>query len=215
MVESEKIELDFAQYARAQAHVLSLQPSNPVDAVFLHARALGDGDHVIALAADILNNRGASAVAINGFDGRRFDGTTPGEASEGAVYYHQKLIDNGVSDSSIFHTDEALNTRAENHVFLRLALTSGWKTAIIVAWPHQLLRACLGMVAAMRQSQRWLNVYTAYPRHVDWGAFVSGSQSANPQRRSVELGAEMERISLYQKKGDLASFDKLFVDLQP
>lgn len=215
MTELEKIKLDFTQYARAQAHVLSLQPSNPVDAVFLHARALGDGTPIIALAADIVKSRRARAVVINGFDGRRFGGTTPGEASEGAAYYHQKLMSKGVSNSSIFHTVEALHTRAENDAFLQFVINCRWETAIIVAWPHQLLRACLGMVAAMRQRRRWIKVYTAYPRDVGWDILVAGSQSANSQTRLAEVEAEMERITLYQKKDDLATFDELFVDLQP
>lgn len=172
---------------------------------------MGDGKAILDLAAMLVRESVVNHIALNGFDGRRMGGTVPGEASEGRNYYHDRLVnEGGVVSKRIYDTQPAFNTREENDAFLQLAIECGWDSAIIVAWPHQLLRAMLGLLAAMKQRQHRLNVFTSFPKDVSWDAQVAGSQSANHQTRFDEIAVELERIERYQAKGDMATFPELF-----
>lgn len=72
----------------------------------------------------------------------------------------------------------------------------------------------LGNVKVMEETSYWMEVYTAAPRTTPWLEIVGGSQGLESKQRLTHIKDEFDRILAYQKKGDIASFEKFFAYLE-
>ncbi len=189
-----------------QALILTLSdwPTEPVDAIFLHGRSFGDDDGLFELCKSLIDSGTARYVAINGSNGEKLNGTVAGEAWPGKDEYFKRLSDLGIKN--IFSTMPAFHTREENDAFLQLARERGWKSAITLSQPHQLLRAMRGQVKSMREQNYSMRIYGASPRPCDWQKTVFGSQGKEQKPRFEHI--EHELLATYSY-GDLASYDEL------
>jgi hypothetical protein len=199
-----------AKFDEAFEMVLNDEPAEPVDAVFLHALSYDDDDEMFPLAASYIKEGKAKYIVVNGSDGRRFEGQTPGEAWAGKDEYIRRLKELGVNEDQIVVSAPALHTRQANDAYLDTAKAKGWKTAVTLNQPQQLLRAELGQIQAMKKKDYWMRVYTSFPLPWDEEKEVYGQQGKEKEPRYKLLGKEYERILDYQGKGDLASFDEFF-----
>ncbi len=180
------------------------------DALLFHTRANGDDAGLFPLAVQLYNGCCVRTVALNGGDGRKFGGTIPGEANAGVEVYRQTLCNMGVPPEKMVISSPADHTKQENDAFLDLAITHGWKSAIIIAHLHQLPRAVLGMLKSMDDHSHLLRIYTAFPSPDDWFRPTRGSQGEARARRLDDIAVEREKIPGFQAKGDLASYERLF-----
>ena len=198
-------------FFQAQNLVLGDGVREPVDAIFFHSRSHGDDDGLFELVADYLARGQARYVAINSSDGERMGGTIPGEAWPGRIVYMNQFADHGISlyTYTIERIKPSYNSKEENEHFLDLAILRQWKTAIVLTQAHQLLRHTLGMIRSLNDRKYWMQVYAVCPRPVDWWKMVRGSQGAERKERFKHIEDEYVRISQYQEKGDLGSWDEL------
>lgn len=184
-------------------------PRNAVDALFFFSRAHNDHHGLFDLAATLFTTSCVRHVAITGSRGEREGGTIPGEANPGKDFYLRELAAWGVR-WNVVPANPAFNTKTEGEAFLSLAKKHGWRHAAIIAQPHQILRAFLGLVRSMATIGFEIPIFAAAPRSTSWWEHVYGSQGENLMARFEHIGAELERIRRYQASGELASFYDLF-----
>lgn len=201
---------EFAEFRRAFEYILKDAPTEPVDAVFLHPLSHGDDTELFPVAAKLISEGKATYVIVNGSDGQALNDPTPGKAWAGKDEYIRQLQECGVDKSKIILSKPAFHTRENNDVFLEIAQKHGWKTAVTLNQPQQLLRATLGQIQVMKDANYWMRIYAIYPEPWDASKHVHGSQGAIQTRRFNLLPADVERILTYQQKGDIATFDEFF-----
>lgn len=103
------------------------------------------------------------------------------------------------------------NTLEESMGFFIKAKEKGWKSAVAVVNPHQLLRAMLGLIQIMDDhSEYYLDIYSAAPANTNWERKVRGAQGEHFAPRKEHIILEMDRVKKYQKNGDLVSFERYF-----
>lgn len=199
-----------AEFREAFEMVLQDKPTEPVDAIFFHAMSYGDDDEMFPLAASYLREGKAKYIVVNGSNGRGFYDPTPGKAWAGKEDYARRLKELGVTEDQIKVSKPGLHTRQQNDFYLDLAKDNGWKTAVTLNQPQQLLRAQLGQIKVMEEKGYWMRVYAAYPEPWDAAKVVRGSQGEEQERRWKKIGKDYDRILTYQKQGMLVSFDEFF-----
>ncbi|QQR78226.1 MAG: hypothetical protein IPJ68_04040 [Candidatus Moraniibacteriota bacterium] len=185
--------LDIDDLYRATIMVLSDRPHETVDAAFYHARSRGDELHEF-VATLFLKEHVMEKVVINGSDGRHKEMNDPGAVWLGANAWASSLRMRGVSSRIILHTPPAYDTREESLAFITLAQKKGWKSAVIVSQPHQVLRAMLNAVAAMQELGYTMRIYAVAPSSVAWEKLVYGSQGEECLPLSEHILPERNRI---------------------
>lgn len=199
----------------ANLMLLSGQAPNSADAVFLHDRSYGDFTNLFEMAGGIYKTGVARFIATPNTDGARFGRNIPGEASPGKIWTRTQLLRQGVPDEMILHPDSPSHqTREENNAFLELSMEMKWRSAIILAQPHQLLREMLGMVKVMCEADYFMKIYTTAPTFTPWYEVIHVNQGIESKPRIENIADELQRIQDYQQKGDLTSFDELFTYLE-
>lgn len=182
--------------------VLSDWPRHKTDTVFFHSRGNCDYDGLFGLAYHLKVTGQAKFIAINGFDGFP---NAPGKA-----YSLQMLEGMNVERFSIFLSEPSLNTKEESNTFVKLSQKNNWKSAIIITQPHQLLRAFLGAVKSIETQEYPMRLYAARPLITNWWKNVFGSQGTENKERFGHIPDELKRITIYQEKGDLCTFEEFF-----
>lgn len=202
---------------QATVMLLSGQPNRPVDVLFVHSHALGDYTGLFEIAGDYFHRGRARFIAVTNNEGERFGSTLPFEANPGKtesirILREEQLIprqeDIPVPEMAAFHT------RQENDAFLELSIKNNWTRGIILAQPHRLLRATLGMVQAMQQTRYIMEIYTITPNSTPWQEIAYGNQGLKLQLRFEHIAEELGRVCKYQASGELASFDELITYLE-
>ena len=199
---------------QATVMLLSGQPRGGVDVLFFHNRSFGDYTGLFEIARAMIRQVGFITITNN--EGERVGSITPYEANPGMSWCINQLTQkHRVPPEKILHPDmRAFHTRHENEAFVKQAEERGWLSGVILAQPHQLLRATLGMVQAMEQSGYMMAIYTAAPPDTPWQAEVRGNQGFQEKPRVDHIRDELERVFRYQATGELASFDELFTYLK-
>lgn len=199
-----------------------------LDTIFFHARAHGDSDQLFGLAADYYRRYNSPCVFINGGDGSHRSGIVPHESWAGAKGWAHELIAFGISSGDIVFTKSAFNTKEENDYFLELARERKLKRALVVGQPHHLVRSFLGLLKSMSDANYWMRIYAVSPKFKTtdswWQAVYSFSAFLTPEELPLSeeryrprfdlVGGEVTRIPRYQEKGDLATFEELFLYLR-
>ena len=114
----------------------------------------------------------------------------------------------GVPETDILISGDApdkRHTRGESDFFIEMAREQGWTSAVVLTQPHQLLRAVLGTLKVMELQKYGMEVYGLAPSSTSWFEVVKGSQGMEAKPRFEHIADELNRVSLYQKKGDLVS----------
>lgn len=186
------------------------KPPKPVDVLFFHSRAFGDETGLFELASALYHEGLVKQVILPNTEGEREGSFIPFEANRGKIAYTSDLVQMGVSKKDILYGGSGKNTKTESEGFLALAKEKSWNTAVVLAQPHQILRAILGLVKSMEQQNYWIYAYPVIPSYTPWQEVVSGSQGFEKKTREEHIRDEYDRIVRYQQQGYLASFDELF-----
>lgn len=217
-------------------------PSSGVDVLFFHGRAWGDEGRLLDFAARALKNGQARQILLPGYDGQIFrpdiswqeqygKGLDKYKSSRGRAGFAQILdqslmrIDSygsGLMGSVFFTSAKVLSTKQENEALLDYVLEFNKdkspdeqiKRVALLAHPHQLPRAILGMVKTLLDRESELAIFTAHPLITAWNVEVKGSQGKNSMSRRRHAREEIVRVPRYQKTGDLASADELLAYYQ-
>ncbi len=210
-------------FTKATTVLLSDFPPGPVDAVFFHSRSFFDAEKqgIFILAADLIKQDKAKYLLIPDSEGERIGGTTtPRETWPGISLWTNRLVETlGVERGKILPCphlipgEHGFNTKTEAEAFLATSVERGFKTAVVLTQPHQIVRAMLGVVKTINQKGLPINVWCISPQSTDWNKRVKGSQGMERKPRVEHIQDEIERVLKYQAKGDIASFDELFAYL--
>lgn len=173
---------------------LALLPSQPMaggDVIFV---LQGDGICRAAHAVNLYKLGRAPVVAIVGSADDRLYGSFPSEL------VRNEMLRLGLPAEAVYFEKTAANTRAEAERAMRLAKERGWQRIVIVTSPHHQYRAFLTFLKAMRDAGLNLALVNA-PADLSW-------TEENPWgRRADLLNQEFDRITNYQAKGDVASYN--------
>lgn len=203
--------IDAAKFCQATVMVLSGQPRKPVDALLFHNRSFGDYTGLFEMAEEMLRRGRVRFIAVTKNEGERYGSTVPFEANPGKTWCINNLLTQGIpTENIIFPNTMAFHARQENDAFLELSKQMEWRSGVILAQPHQLLRAMLGMVQAMNLGGYQMEIYTAAPVSTPWQQVVSGNQGLESKPRIDHIQDEWERVRRYQDLGNLATFGQLF-----
>lgn len=183
-------------------------PTKDVDALFFHARSYGDDEGLFKLASDMYQDRKVRHVVVFNSDGRRHGGVVPGESNPGMDYYIDQLEQRSVPNI-LSPREPGYHTRTETDGFVEIAKEHGWRSAVVIAQPHQLLRIMLGTVTVMAKTGYWMEVYTAAPQSVQWLLVTRTNQGRQEETRIENAQRELLRIPDYQKRGHLATLEEL------
>ena len=138
-----------------------------------------------------LLTRGISenAVVINGGNG---EGHRPGtQAWPGVIEYTERLKRLGCT---VWAANPGPRTHEEALEFNALAEKMGYRRAIVIAQPFQLLRIMLAELKAMRVRQYPMRVYAVAPRMVDWRKTTNANQGKADLLRFEQIKDEFERV---------------------
>lgn len=202
---------------RAAVVLLSDYPPQPVDAIFLHGRSFFDAGKkdFFKAVVELIQKGGAKYIVTPDSEGERVGGTTPRMAYPGMSLWTDRLVKLGVKHEQIIYSphlkgERGFNTRTESDAFLETSRQRGFRSAIVLTQAHQLVRAMLGTIRAINETDSPIRVWGMFPQYTDWNKRVKGSQGNELKKRFEHIEDEIKRISAYQAKGDLASFAELF-----
>lgn len=202
---------DEVRLYQATVMLLSGRADKPVDVLFFHNHAIGDYTGLFEIAGEDFHKENARFIAVTNNEGERFGSVVPFEANPGKtecirILQEEQLIpiqSIPVPEMSAFHT------RKENDAFLELSMRNNWTRGTILAQPHRLLRATLGMLQAMERSRYMMAIYTTAPNSTPWQEMAYGNQSIKLQPRFYNIKEELDRVYRYQASDELASLDQL------
>ncbi len=202
---------------RATVVLLSDFPPISVDAIFFHARSYFDAgkQDIFKVAADMIREERARYIVLADSEGERVGETTPRMAYPGKSLWTDRLVRLGVKQEQIIYSshlegEKGFHTRTESDAFLETARQRGFKSAVLLTQPHQVVRAMLGTVRVINERGLSINVWCMFPQLTDWNKRVMGSQGNELKPRIEHIEDEIKRIFTYQKEGALATFDELF-----
>lgn len=189
--------------------IMSDRPTKQVDVALLFGRANGDdNNNFFGLVVYLYKIGLIKNILINGSRGERQGKTIPGESWAGGEVWADRLQKLGISKNAIHFFKPAYNTADEGRKMLAYAKKQGWKTAVSIAQPHQLLRCIAGLVRSMKTEEYPMRVYSAAPQSVDWFEKCAGSQGLYDMPRHDHIGLEYSRIQQYVF--DLATLGQVF-----
>jgi uncharacterized SAM-binding protein YcdF (DUF218 family) len=177
-------------------NLLLWQVPQKADAIVLLA---GDRFHRTLKVAELYHTAMAPSVVVTSSAHNYAYGSLP------AHVLVRKLTALGVPEEHIIWEETGAHTRAEADATLRLAQKHGWKTLLVVTTEYHQYRAFLTLVKAMRDLKMELKL-------------IMVSENKFPQFHSKTheetITGEMERITVYQQKGDVASLQEGILYLQ-
>lgn len=220
-VKVEAEQLYHSQFLEAQEKVLNDRPTEPVDAALFFGRSWFDAEKwgVYQLMKDLYGQGMIKYIVLYGSDGQKFGETVPDVVGPGKRFARDRLVKMGVPNKSILDSELEdpikNNTLEEGKGMINLVKARGWKRVVAVANAHQLLRATLGLVQIIDDQEGTpIDLWTAAPSDTDWKRRVRGAQGEHFGPRSDHITLENNRIPIYQKNGDIASFEKYFAYIQ-
>lgn len=209
-------------FTKATTLLLSDSPPGPIDAVFFFGRSFFDAEKqgIFTVAVDLIKQDKARYLVLADSEGERMGETIPRVAYPGKSLWMDRLVCTlGVDKDRILYSphlipgEHGFNTKTEAQAFLATSVERGFKTAVVLTQPHQIVRAMLGVVKTINQKGLSVDVWCMSPEPTDWNKRVQGSQGMARKPRVEHIPDEINRILKYQAKGDIASFDELFAYL--
>lgn len=203
---------DIAKLYQVTVMLLSGRAKQPVDVLFFHNRSFGDYTNLYEMAGEMFKRGRVGFIAVTNNEGERFGSTVPYAANPGMTEHIRRLTEEQqIPPENILHPEtRAFHTRQENDAFLELSKQMVWRSGVILAQPHQIIRPMLGMLQAMDVGGYQMEIYTAAPEVTPWLEVVRGNQGIELKPRIEHISDELERIYRYQTSGELATFEQLF-----
>ena len=187
MSEFEKITM--SEFERLET-LLERMEAVPSDAIVLLA---GDRFHRIPKVAELVRDHFGSVVVVTS----SADNWEYGSAPSGKLVPELEMA--GVPKDIIISEETTAHTRGEADATLRIAKEKGWTSLILVTTGYHRVRAFLTWLKAMHDADLSLKLSLACVE--EFPEFKKG------QEEETKKG-EQDRIRLYQKKGDVASWEE-------
>lgn len=168
--------------------LLSLHKPQQADAIILLA---GDRFHRVAKVAELYHAKHAPKVVLTSNADDWEYGSLP---SSKLV---PELLRHNILEGDIIWEESAPHTRAEADATLRIAQKKDWKTLLLVTTHYHAPRALLAWVKARADLGVKINFVMI---------IVAEFPEFKKESEDEALLRELERIALYQEKGDIASF---------
>ncbi len=190
------------------------RPAKPCDILYFFGRSYFDApkETFYGLAVNLYQQEMVKKIIVPGTEGERLGETTPGMAHPGKTLMKRRLVGMGVTEEDVVFSNPGYQTKQEGDAFLEYSMENNLYRTIAFTNPHQIVRAMLGLVKTINGKNLPVEVYAAVPdpHKFDWGRMVKGSQGQKLEPVFKHFYEELSRISRYQQKGDLASFEELF-----
>lgn len=182
-----------------------IEPVEPVDAVYLFAQTADNQQSVFDTGL---------ATAAAGLAGRILIPDSDAMAGyPGFRAWRRELLALGLPEKMLAGTPtsafDTLHTLIEATALVQHARTHQVNKLLIVAPPFHQLRAFMTVVTVLRQELPELRVYNRVGRSLPWHEVVVHSQGTLQCQRRELIQSELDRISRYQQKGDLAPKDEI------
>lgn len=176
-------------------------PGRTADAVFLYGQTKDNQSSVLSAAHQLLSEKrvGKILMADSG----------PKCGYPGYAVWEKELRDRGAPAAAIMGVDlggsDSLNTLIEANAMIRHAKRHQYTDIYVAASPFHQLRAFMTSITAAQSHFPEINIYSFNGHPLPWLDDVSHSQGKTSGPRRELIGSELDRISKYQLKGDLAS----------
>lgn len=188
------------------------RPTEPVDILYFFGRSYLDAskEALYQMAVDLYKQKMVKKIIVPGTEGERLGGIIPRESQPGKTLMKNRLVKMGVDEDDVVFNEPGYHTKAEGDAFLRYSAEHNLNRVVVLTNPHQITRAMLGLIKTIDDKDLPIDVYavTPNPSRFDWQRRVKGSQGLERKPRYMHIQDEIDRIKLYQDKGDLASFDE-------
>ena len=154
----------------------------------------GDGFSRYKKAISLYNNGFAPVIVFSG----GFDNEKSGAYSFDKV--KPLIFKEGVPEKDLLYESKSLNTYEQAVEVINIAKSNRWKRIILVASHYHSYRAFLTFIYVQKQKMPELIIDMASVNDLDW------YEETGWGRRIDLLASEFEKIDLYQKKNNVASF---------
>ncbi|MFW6226549.1 MAG: YdcF family protein [Bacteroidota bacterium] len=131
----------------------------------------------------------------------------------GFKQYQTLLLNKSIDEKQILKVPPVdkniLHTRNESEAIVRFAKRMNFETLGVMAAPFHQLRAFMSVVTLCLLIYPELKIYSIPGSPADWTEKVSHSQGLLNDSRNKLIHSEIQRITTYQEKGDLASTEEV------
>ena len=110
------------------------------------------------------------------------------------------ILKEGVPEKDLIHESKSLNTYEQAVQIIEMAKNKNWKRICLVASHYHTYRAFLTFLCEQKKSMPELLIDIAGVKDLDW-------YKENPWGRRIDLlSGELDKIDLYQKKNNVATY---------
>lgn len=173
------------------------RPVTPPDAAYLFGQTVDNQASSFAAAAR------SKAINLLILD------TQPRSGYPGCKVWREALIKEGIEPDRIqavpMMDDLLLNSRTESIALMQYAVKKGFQSLEIIAPPFHQPRAFMTAVTIALEENIDVAIQNRPGKAFSWNDTASHSQGTLKAPRSDLIHTELERIEIYQTKGDLAS----------
>ncbi|MEN9582743.1 MAG: hypothetical protein RL641_697 [Candidatus Parcubacteria bacterium] len=157
----------------------------PVDALFFFGRVSADAnDLLFNLASKTYHSGAVEYILINGLEAKEEYGQSKAE-------WVKKLNMRFVKKIEFF--EPAKTTAQESRHMVAYAKKKGWKSAVVLAQPHQLARCMRALIRSMKDAGYWMKIYCISPK-CNFFEKTAGSQNLFFMERWKHIGLEYSLI---------------------
>lgn len=195
---------DFLLY-KLNTWVLSDQIPNHVDAIYIFAEPDGVLREAQIQRARSLQDR-STFIALCG-------GTGQGYVGYGA--WAAELQQHGITDQKLLALPyaESLNTNTESLHLIAEAKQRAWDRLLIIAPPHQQLRAFMNVMLQRKLQEASVDIYNAASHLPSWRQEIVHYQGEVKNIAHSFIDSEIERIERYQSTDRLSSSEEALAHL--
>ena len=178
-----------------------VRAKNVGDGAYLYSQTKDNQHSVLSAAQQVINEGLAEKVLIAKSD--------PKSGYPGNFDWEKELIQRGIQRYKILGVDLSdtvtINTLIEAEAMVNYAKKNQYKDLYIISSPFHQLRAFMTSVTAALKYYPEIRVYSYNGTSLSWLETVVHSQGKTSGQRKELIKGELDRIRIYQQKGDLAS----------
>ncbi|MBX2842023.1 MAG: YdcF family protein [Flammeovirgaceae bacterium] len=180
-------------------------PHKQTDALFLFGQTADNQDSAFYGSKKVIKESLAKKILLIN--------CSPKSGYPGFELWEKGLIQMGIPSrkiEGIFNDGTpTLNTLIEAQATINHCKEKGYKTLIVMASPFQQLRAFMTAVTVALKIYPSIKIYSIFGEPLRWQEKVTHSQGTLTGNRKDLIYGELERIDIYNKKGDLASVEEV------
>ncbi|WP_020532803.1 hypothetical protein [Flexithrix dorotheae] len=180
-------------------------PHRPSDALFLFGQTADNQDSAFLGAKKVIYEKLAQKVLLIN--------CAPKSGYPGFELWEKGLIQMGIPSNKIegILQDDTpiLHTLIEAQAAISHCKEKEYKTLIVMASPFQQLRAFMTAVTVALKIYPSIKIYSISGEPLRWQEKVTHSQGTLTGDRKDLIYGELERIEIYNKKGDLGSVEEV------